>query len=58
MTENTNANKYYKCPHCACIFLTQADLQKHVNCFGGNKVEHEFSYRRTHGRVEHGFGEE
>jgi uncharacterized C2H2 Zn-finger protein len=58
MTEETNLNKYYKCPHCPCIFLNQADLEKHVNYFGNNPVEHENFYRRTHGRVEHGYGEE
>ncbi|MGA3289537.1 MAG: hypothetical protein ABSD42_04780 [Candidatus Bathyarchaeia archaeon] len=58
MAEDTNKNHYYKCPHCACIFLTKADLQKHMNCFGNSKEEHEFSYRKTHGRLEHGYGEE
>jgi hypothetical protein len=26
--------------------------------FGDGKEEHEFSYRKTHGRIEHGYGEE
>jgi hypothetical protein len=26
--------------------------------FGNSKEEHEFSYHKTHGRIEHGYGEE
>ena len=33
MTE-TNSNQHYKCQHCNCIFLTKADLQKHMSHFG------------------------
>lgn len=58
MTEEKNNNHHYKCPHCACIFVTKADMQKHMNCFGDGKGEHEFSYRKAHGRLEHGYGEE
>jgi len=58
VAEEANNNQYYKCPHCACIFLTKADLQKHLDCFSDVKEEHEFSYRKTHGRLEHGYGEE
>ena len=58
MAEEKNSNHQYKCPHCACIFLTQADLQRHMDRFGDGKEEHEFSYRKTHGRIEHGYGEE
>jgi hypothetical protein len=58
MTEEANSNHHYKCPHCACIFLNKVDLQKHIDCFGTMKESHEFNYRKTHGRVEHGYGEE
>lgn len=58
MTEETNNNQYYKCPHCMCIFLTKADLQKHVNCFSDQKNDHEVFYKKTHGRVEYGYSEE
>jgi hypothetical protein len=40
------------------VFLTKADLQKHLSCFGGAKEEHADAYRRTHGRVEHGYSGE
>jgi uncharacterized C2H2 Zn-finger protein len=58
MDTQGNNNHYYKCPHCACIFLTQADLQTHVKRFGNLTNEHAEYYRRTHGRVEHGYGDE
>ncbi|MGD0645384.1 MAG: hypothetical protein ABSA75_10810 [Candidatus Bathyarchaeia archaeon] len=58
MAEERNNNVFYKCPHCTCTFLTKADLQKHISQFGNAKEEHEFSYRRIHGRLEHGYGEE
>ncbi len=58
MTEQTNHNHQYKCPHCACIFLTQADLQKHIATFGAAKEQHEYAYKKTHGRLEHGYGDE
>ena len=37
MAQETNNNQLYKCPHCACIFLNQADLQKHLTVFGTKK---------------------
>jgi hypothetical protein len=37
---NHNSNQHYKCLHCACIFLTKADLQKHLGCFGDDKQNH------------------
>ncbi len=58
MAEEENNNRLYKCPHCACIFLTTADLQKHMDRFGDRKDEHDSFYRKTHGRLEHGYGEE
>ncbi len=54
----TNNNHYLKCPHCAAIFFTQADLQIHLTRFGTNKAQHEYDYKKTHGRLEHGYGEE
>ncbi|MGE5556518.1 MAG: hypothetical protein ACM3UY_09745 [Methanocella sp.] len=57
MTEQQNgSNPYLKCPHCACIFFSQADLQKHMAAFGQNKEQHIANYRKIHGRLEHGYG--
>jgi len=58
MAEEKNDNTLYKCPHCACVFLTKADLERHIICFGNIKEEHLSNYQRTHGRLEHGYGEE
>ncbi len=58
MEQDGNNNQHYKCPFCSCIFLTRADLQKHIDCFGNGKDEHLFFYKKTHGRLEHGYGEE
>ena len=56
--QETNNNQHYKCPHCACLFSTQADMQKHLTVFGDKKEQHEYEYRKTHSRLEHGYGEE
>ncbi len=59
MTEQQNGNiRYLKCPHCACLFFSQVDLQKHMATFGGGKAEHDYAYKKTHGRLEHGYGDE
>jgi hypothetical protein len=34
--------------------LTETDLKRHLGCMGDRKEEHLDSYRRTHGRIEHG----
>jgi uncharacterized C2H2 Zn-finger protein len=53
-----NNNPFFKCPHCPCIFLTQADLKKHLTQFGNANGNHLYSYQNAHGRIEHGYGEE
>ncbi len=58
MAQETNHNHHYKCPYCACIFFTQADLEKHQKHFGADKVQHEYAYKKAHGRLEHGYGDE
>jgi Zn-finger nucleic acid-binding protein len=57
MTQKNN-NQNHKCPYCPCIFLTETDLEKHMSVFGKQKEQHEYEYKKTHGRMEHGFGEE
>ena len=58
MSQETNNNKHYKCPHCPCIFLTQVDLQKHITSFGTNNNMHEYAFKKTHGKLEHGYSDE
>ena len=55
-SDNVNLKHFLKCPFCPCVFLTQADLQRHLECMGDQKDEHLDFYRRTHGRIEHGGG--
>lgn len=43
-----------KCPFCPCIFLTKADLEKHLGCMSNEREEHIELFRKTHGRIEHG----
>jgi len=58
MDDQKNSNQHLQCPHCASIFFTQADLDVHMKRFGNNAVQHLEYYRKTHGRVEHGYGDE
>ncbi|MGD6934955.1 MAG: hypothetical protein ACQCN5_12190 [Candidatus Bathyarchaeia archaeon] len=58
MSSAENNQPYLKCPHCACIFFTQADLDAHLKRFGNNTAQHVEDYKKTHGRVEHGYGGE
>jgi len=57
MTEQNNT-PYLKCPHCACIFFTRPDLEKHITIFGKNKEQHDMLYKNTHGILERGFSDE
>jgi hypothetical protein len=45
---------FFRCSFCPCVFLTEADLQKHYACMGSKSEEHLDYYRRTHARIEHG----
>ncbi|XHH09749.1 MAG: hypothetical protein ACFCUE_03740 [Candidatus Bathyarchaeia archaeon] len=56
MNTAENNQPHLKCPHCACIFFTQADLEVHLKRFGDNPVQHVDDYKRTHARIEHGYG--
>jgi hypothetical protein len=39
------------------MFFSKADLQQHLKTFGEVKSEHEASFRKVHGRLEHGYEE-
>ncbi len=57
--ENAAAKKHFlQCPFCPCMFLTRADLEKHLTCMGDHKDAHLDCFRRTHGRIEHGYSSE
>lgn len=56
MSSSGNDNHYIKCPHCACIFFTQTDLDAHLKRYGSNQAQHLDEYKRNHARIEHGYG--
>jgi hypothetical protein len=45
-----------KCPHCACIFFTQADLDAHLKHFGDNPTQHVKDYKEINAKIEFGYG--
>ncbi|MCL2643708.1 MAG: hypothetical protein FWD52_09455 [Candidatus Bathyarchaeota archaeon] len=49
---------YLKCPYCACIFFTQADLDTHIARFGSNSAQHVKDYKETNAKIEFGYGVE
>lgn len=53
--EDTSAS-YLKCPYCACIFFTQADLDAHLNRFGSNPAQHVRDYKEVNAKLEFGYG--
>lgn len=53
-TSPEDNNDLYKCPHCACCFCSEADLQRHIDAYGDSKAEHIGEFKKVHGRLEHG----
>jgi hypothetical protein len=49
-----NLNNLCKCPFCPCCFCSEADLQRHMESYGTSKSEHAETFRKVHGRLEHG----
>jgi hypothetical protein len=54
-TQESNSNSLCKCPHCACCFCNEEDLKRHIEVYGNIQTKHSEEFRRTHGRLEHGF---
>jgi len=46
---------FYRCPFCACCFMSIKDLETHMAAFGSNKEVHSENFRRAHGKIEHGW---
>ncbi|MFB3889412.1 MAG: hypothetical protein ACE14S_07965 [Candidatus Bathyarchaeia archaeon] len=53
-----NVNNLCRCPFCGCCFCNAADLQRHMETYGASRGEHAEAFRRIHGRLEHGAGQE
>jgi uncharacterized C2H2 Zn-finger protein len=51
--EEKPGERFYRCPFCLCIFLTRADLEKHMAAFGSQKEQHLDEFRRCHSRAEY-----
>lgn len=47
-----NENKLYKCKGCVCIFLTQADLDKHKHAETFIPEKHDDAFHRLHSKME------
>lgn len=44
--------EFKKCPFCSCMFLTDADLSRHLEVFGRKDVVHLSRLRFEHGSAE------
>jgi len=51
--EEKAGERFFRCPFCSCVFLTKADLEKHMKAFGAEKERHLDEYRLGHGRAEY-----
>jgi hypothetical protein len=51
-----NFDNLFRCPHCSCCFCNEVDLKHHIKVYGDSQTKHSEEFRRTHGRLEHGFG--
>ncbi|MCL1976892.1 MAG: hypothetical protein FWG55_02110 [Candidatus Bathyarchaeota archaeon] len=56
MSTPENNLPYLKCPYCACIFFTQADLDTHLKRFGNNPTQHVNDYKDANIKIEYGYG--
>lgn len=41
----------------SCVFISRADLDRHVAAFGNSREQHVEAFRRVHGRMEYGSAE-
>jgi uncharacterized C2H2 Zn-finger protein len=53
MEEEKREERFSRCPFCSCVFITKADLEKHIKAFGTHKERHLDEFRRCHGRAEY-----
>jgi len=51
--EEKPGERFFRCPFCSCVFLTKADLEKHMKAFGAEKERHLDEFRRCHSRAEY-----
>jgi hypothetical protein len=46
---------FFRCPFCACCFMSIQDLGMHMATFGRSKEAHSENLKRIHGKVEYGW---
>jgi len=51
--EEKPRERFFRCPFCSCVFLTKADLERHMAAFGMVKEQHRDEFRRCHSRAEY-----
>ncbi len=52
MEDQKQEERFCRCPFGSCVFITKADLEKHMKAFGTYKERHLDEFRRCHGRAE------
>ena len=50
--EDIFESNFFECPYCACVFVSQVDLESHLETFGFNKYEHNRKLDETHRSVD------
>ena len=54
-TDNKVKNNFLECPYCVCYFVSQSDLQSHLDAFGTNKYEHIQKLDEAHKSVDRSY---
>lgn len=48
-------NNFLECPYCTCYFVSQFDLQSHLDAFGTNTYEHIQKLDEAHKSVDRSY---
>ena len=54
--DKKDENNFLECPYCTCNFVSQFDLQSHLEAFGSNKYEHITQLDNAHKSVDRTYG--
>ena len=53
--DKKDENNFLECPYCTCNFVSQFDLQSHLEAFGTNKYEHIQKLDEAHKSVDRSY---
>ena len=53
--DKKDENNFLECPYCTCNFVSQFDLQSHLEAFGSNKYEHIQKLDEAHKSVDRSY---